>query len=703
MRKTFLLLTLLISIAGNAGKIGEWKAYMAYGDITDIEPAGNIVYVLSSNSIFSYNVNDGSITTYDKVYPLSDCTITHIAWNSEAKRLIIIYDNYNIDLLDNNGNVENISDYYNKIMTEDKTVNSVMTSGIYAYVSTAFGIMKIDMRNAEISDTYNIGKNVINCIISQNKIYANTTQGIYEGDFSDNLLNPANWRVSGDNISFVNGNDITVSTDNGYVEYIVYDNQNKCYWSNQKDGKLQSYTLNDDKTRNITLSGINPDGPKYNYFGFLKIYQDKLYSCNGGIWDNGNPASIQILDYDKNIWTTFDNYGIGEKYGIRYQDILTLDIDPFDSRRIVAGAQTGLFEFYDGELKNFWNADNSPIYYVNGLEGHKNYEIISSVIFDNDGDLWIANSGSLKNPVLKLNADKTWTAFNNIISTDNSGNLKFMGFENNGRLLWFCSNYWDHPAVYCYDTVNEELYEYSNFVNEDGQKLSNIENLRSMARDGDGNIWVGTNIGLLVLTREYKADPTKGFYQVKVPRNDGTNYADYLLSGIDISAIAIDNAGRKWIGTNGNGLYVISNDNMVEEEHFTITNSSIISDNVESIAIDNETGNVYIGTDKGLCSYQSNATAVNDEMTKDNVWAYPNPVKPGFSGMITIVGLSYNADVKITTSGGTLVAEGRSTAGSFQWDGNDLNGKRVASGIYMVNTATEDGEKGTVCKIAVIN
>ena len=90
-------------------------------------------------------------------------------------------------------------------------------------------------------------------------------------------------------------------------------------------------------------------------------------------------------------------------------------------------------------------------------------------------------------------------------------------------------------------------------------------------------------------------------------------------------------------------------------------------------------------------------------MNKDNVWAYPNPVRPEYHGMITITGLSINADIKITTSNGVLVAQGRSTGGSFQWDGNDQKGKRVASGIYMVNTATENGSKGTVCKIAVIN
>ena len=112
---------------------------------------------------------------------------------------------------------------------------------------------------------------------------------------------------------------------------------------------------------------------------------------------------------------------------------------------------------------------------------------------------------------------------------------------------------------------------------------------------------------------------------------------------------------------------------------------------------------VYFATEKGLCSYQSDATTPSDKMTKDNVYAYPNPVTPDYTGYITVVGLSYNADVKIVTSNGTLVNQGRSTGGSYRWNGCDLKGKRVASGIYMVEAATEDGGKGTVCKIAVIN
>ena len=216
-------------------------------------------------------------------------------------------------------------------------------------------------------------------------------------------------------------------------------------------------------------------------------------------------------------------------------------------------------------------------------------------------------------------------------------------------------------------------------------------------------MWVGTNVGPLLLSQNNIDEENPTFTQVKVPRNDGTNYADYLLSGVDISCIAVDGGNRKWFGTYNNGIYLISDDNIQQLQHFTSENSKLLSDNITALAINNESGEVFIATDKGLCSYMSDATQPSETIEKDNVYAYPNPVRPDYTGLITVVGLTANADVKIVTSNGALVAQGRSNGGTFTWDGKDLSGKRVASGIYMIETATEKGGKGTVCKIAIVN
>ena len=670
MKKALIALITLVSIALNiTAAIGDWKIYMAYSEPQQIQETGNYLFVQASNSLYLYNKNDQSIQTFDKTTGMSDVVVTNISWNQQAKRLVIVYDNANIDLMDLNGNIVNIPDLYNKTMSVDKTVNSITHSGKYAYLATNFGGMKIDVDMAKIIESYilDFGSRIIR--EGTTDLYLRSMDWkVYKCSKSSNAQDKANWQET------KSWPGISLDIDNS-----AYDN-------------------------NIELvKTLNPDSPKYNYFGFLKLHDNKLYTCNGKGWDFGEPASIQIYDLDNNEWTTFENKSIEDKYGKKYKDIMTVEVDPMDSKHLFAGNQMGLFEFYDGELTQRWYDKNSPIYsHYNVSPGNENYQVITSIKYDNECNLWIINTGSSNSTLLKLTKDNNWIIPENAVEAEKADYMKFMGFDSKGY-LWMYNNVYGTAAAYRYDTKNETITEYSNFTNEDGISYSTNQGCRTLAEDKEGNIWMGLSVGLFVLTPEYQNDPTKGVYQIKVPRNDGTNLADYLLSDVDINTIAVDDANRKWIGTNGNGIYVISADNMVQEKHFTSTDSPLLSDIIQYITIDHKTGRVYIGTDKGLCSYQSEVTQTNEEMDKDNVWVYPNPVTPEYNGMINVTGLSFNSDVKITSSNGSLVAQGRSTGGSFSWDGKDLKGNRVASGVYMVQTAKSDGSKGTVCKITIIN
>lgn len=704
-----IIILLLISATTVKSAIGQWNVYMAYSDITDIEPAGSLVYVLSSGSIFSYNVNDQSVDTYNKVYPLSDTDITHIAWNNSAKRLVIIYSNQNIDLLDNNGNVTNINDYYNKLMTEDKTINNITINGNYAYLSTGFGILKINVRDAEISDTYNLGMNVTDCAIEGNTIYAQTSNGIYAGKTSDNLIDNKNWSITSASVSFNDANDITTSTANGYTEHIAYDNHNKCYWSNQKDGKLQGYKLDNDNTKSIIARDINPDGPKYNYFWYMKFTNNQLYTCGGGFLSGvaayNRPGTIQVLNSDNNQWTIFQDQ-LDSITGYSYKDINCVEPDINDNQHVFASGKCGLYEFQDGKLKKFYNKDNSIL--EGAVDGDKilgnSYVLVHSLLSDRNGSLWLLNSQTKGQSLIELTQDNQFVSHHKseLISGANSFPCMVGMIKDSKGLIWFVNENAGEPAIIRYAPQNDNIKVIKDgIVNQDGTVVD-FSLIRCITEDKNNNIWVGTDMGPLVIESSQTTSESPMFTQVKIPRNDGTNYADYLLSGVDISCIAIDGGNRKWFGTNGNGVYLISNDNLSQVQHFTTSNSPLISDKIESIAINEANGEVYFATEKGLCSYVSDATATNDEMNKDNVWAYPNPVHSNYNGLITITGLSYDADVKIVTANGVLVAQGRSTGGTFTWNGSDLNGKRVASGIYMVETATQNGEKGTVCKIAII-
>ena len=354
---------------------------------------------------------------------------------------------------------------------------------------------------------------------------------------------------------------------------------------------------------------------------------------------------------------------------------------------------------------NYYNKDNSPLKgaYDGGKELSNKHVLINGIKYDQQGRLWVINSQA-KGVNLLLLKNGEWEDYHQKLLEDGNGvtwgGLRNMIFDSRG-LLWFVNTSWVGQTVFCYNTETNQTMSYNSFVNQDGTRYS-PNFVYCVTEDKEGNIWVGTDLGPFYIDKNEVGQGSVTFQQVKVPRNDGTNYADYLLSGVSVSHIAIDGGNRKWFATNGIGAFLISADNMTQICHLSTENSPLLSDQIYSVAINHQTGLVYFLTENGLCSYQSDATESTQEMTKDNVYAYPNPVTPDYNGLITIVGLSYDADVKITTSNGVLVAEGRSNGGSFTWDGKDHKGNRVASGVYMVITATSKGEKGTVCKIAII-
>ena len=636
MKKIVIILLMsVVNCALSIAQIGTWKAYMAYYEVQQIQKAGDDLFVLASNDLYQYNLNDQSILTYDKTNGLSDTYITHIRWCPQAGRLIAVYQNANIDLIEPDGDIINISDLYLKVITGDKTVSSIRIAGPYAYLICGFGIVKVNLERAEIADTFTPN----------------------HPEYPTNLPDEDN---------------------SDYDKYIE------------------------------TVRKLQPVGPQSNHIGFLRFTGDKLYTCggiSGGNFDPGIPGNIQV--WDGSDWTVYQNH-LEDITGHAYMDLASVDVDPLDASHVFAAGRTGLYEFRDGKFVKEYNYDNSPLKTTAAIDhATKDYTMVQTVKFDQEGSLWLLNSGSASTSLIEITNDGKWVShhhkeFQNSASRAYDNMVNAM-FDSRG-LLWFCNDRFVEPALLCYQPSTDGAMAYKTFTNQDGTTASSLYNVTAVVEDKNNDLWVGTNAGPFVLEANaiYENNPT--FIQVKVPRNDGTDYADYLLSGIHITSIAIDGGGRKWFGTNGNGVYMISADNMTQIQHFTTQNSKLLSDVVLSIAINPQTGEVFFGTDHGLCSYISDATAPAESMDDDHVYAYPNPVDfKNYSGLITITGLTFNADVKITNAAGFLIAEGRSNGGLFTWDGKDKKGNRVGSGVYHVITATKDGKKGTVCRIAVVN
>ena len=752
--------------------IGNWQSYLSYHNVTQTACAGNLIYALANGDLFVYDTEDQSIRTYYKTNMLNDTDISHIAYNKKFKTLVIVYKNANIDLLINDRETYNLPDYMNKNIAP-KDVNYISFQDEYAYLSTSFGILTINLKKKEISNAYVLNKKINSTVSDGTKIYAASDEGLFTGKLTDNLLDVNNWKKVGDeNFMFLalvkeeligysrqkdeadkehglfvinkqdysykpivenfisyfhqNENGNLLAGNNGQLMIFrsskdyshIHHNQNITYFVEEKGmywgacyyNGLQGFTVDlASNTLQKKVNSVIPDSPKRNLINQMKFVDDRLYVAGGGINQDRmfNPGTIMC--YEGNEWTNFEDETISEKTGLPYQDITSIAEDPKDPNHVFASsAGEGLYEFQNGKFVKLYNRHNSPLepsltdpeyidkfVRVNGLTYHQ-------------GDLWMTNSfGDITKTIKVLTNEKKWFSLD---YPELSGkNLKYILFDTYGQLWVLSTNSQSSSGVFCAN-LNKTPYKVSDdqsvFIhtlrNQDGNSLADYR-MYCMTLDKEGHIWLGTNMGPLVITNPKRVFESN-FYctQIKVPRNDGTNFADFLLASETINAITVDGANRKWIGTESNGVYLISADGLETIHHFTKENSPLISDNITSIAIHPNTGEVFIGTNKGLVSYMGDATEADTEFAEE-VYAYPNPVYPDYTGVITVTGLVKDSDVKIVNTGGKLVYKGTSVGGQFTWDGCNLHGKRAASGVYFVLAAKPDGSKGVVTKIVLVN
>lgn len=692
MRKYILTLFIYISTVFHAFglAVGTWQVYPSYANLTEISPAGDVCFALASGSLFAYNNATGETTVFNKTTGLAGIDISHIAWSQQAKRLVVAYGDGNIDLVSASGDITNVPGLYLSETVSDKTVSHIYIDRQFAYMSIGVGVMKLDAKKGVIADTYQLGFAVDHSYIKDGYLYAvSKAQGTWRGLLTDNLLDKNRWqRVGG----------YAALTDD---RLNVRDASTGLWWTRNDAGLLACYTLSTDGTRTYKTEGVLPEGPASNHFYRLYMHGGKLYSV-AGFWAQENNAGYpgEVHVWNGQNWSEFEQPA-SQMIGHDYIDLLCMDFDPKKEGHVMVGAKGGVYEFQDGKFIKHYGRQNSVL--ESGVNSD-NYTIVSTLKYTDNGDLWVLNS-MVDNPIWKIeHGSGNWVNYPHPeMSTPAKYNLvSLLQSRNNKNIMWFANNYYTENRLYAYDFVNDKLVGHGpNFTNEDGTVITPVM-VYALAEDLDGNVWIASSNGPFYISSADAIAGNDAFIQHKVPRNDGTNLADYLLSDVKTRCIAVDGANRKWMGTE-NGVFLISSDCNTLLQHFTTENSPLPSNTVYDICIDNNSNIVYFATERGLCSYASDATQPSEEMTKDNVYAYPNPVTPEYTGKITIVGLSFNADVKIVTSNGVLVNQGRSTGGSYQWDGRDLKGKRVASGVYMVQAATETGDKGVVCRIAVVN
>ena len=771
-RQVLSLILLLLSLSVYAND-GNWHIYAAYHNATKVVEVGKVVYVLSDGNLYSYDPEDTSVTTYDKSTVLSDFDIYDIVESPSTKELVIIYKNGNIDLLDADGNVYNLSELKTKSLS-DKTLNDVVEEDGILYISTNSGIVCVDLKNHAFGDYYYFGVQVRSVALIDGYIMAISPNGLYRGALSSNLLDPGNWELRSSSITYFHkarvvggvlycrwvggltyfsdlenlktsgvyserttdiwssGGKLYCLLENGKLyevnsptDYTVYDNSEgvlscckigSTYWCACGAKGLMGMSFSDG-SMSPQVSSVVPDGPIRDYSYKMVLTGNNRLLVAGGLFNYSGETQRRatVMKYEDGQWTTFDESGYDTYGDFYYRNACDVVQDPADSEHHYVGTvRSGIYEFKDYKLINRYSYDNSPITSIlPNIETAGAYVRTTSLQFDSQRNLWFTNT-ECDTIIRILRADKSWTSyyvpeikgfptFDHILF-DQRGwawmNSRRSGGSNvkAGFLIVNTNNNPSDPKGFTHKFVNQ-------FYNQDGTLYTPVT-MSCLCFDLNGALWVGYDKGLFMSSNPSElfttTDNNVTLTQVKVPRNDGTNLADYLLSEVPIKCITTDGGNRKWIGTSGQGVYLISADGLETIEHFTTANSPLISDDVYDIKVSGLNGEVFIATANGLCSFIGDATDPVSKFDKDLVKVYPNPVYPEFNGKIVIRGLMANSNIKIVNASGRLVHEGTSVGGSYSWTGHLSTGKRCASGVYYILGTNEDGDEGVVGKFVML-
>lgn len=763
MRNFFLVIILIFSqIAHSQIKVGKWRDHFSYNNCIAVCKSSEKIYGATSTGVFWYNLSDGQIGKISRVNGLNDINISTIGYSDRNKVLAVGYDDGNIDLVFKD-RILNMPQIKEKLMQSSKMINGFTFYNDLIYVSTDFGIVVVDLIKEEIKDTYFIGDlggliKVSRTTILNGFIYAATERGLLKADINDPFLiqyqrwvredgftsstagcsdvtsfgqyvvaveendesqKDIVWAINGslwteigkpyNTISHIRGEDgiLAVTSAEGISTYSsISAMPSSCTsylftWLFQPDmaitlqsGKLAiaDHYLGIVYGSMGSFTSIHPNGPSNNRAFALGVSRQKVIVASGA-YDATYTNKWYPLSYHKfenEQWDTFEDG--------THSDAVRVLFSPSNSDEFyISSWGKGILQYRNNIQVNEYNPSNSSLQSI--IDG-ADFCRVSGLAYDNKGNLWVSNIGVSK-PVSVRKVDGSWYSFayGTVINSDRISGL----FYSESGLLWFIIPKGEGLFVLNpgsnIESINDDTYRKFKPTDSNGNSLPS--DIYSLAFDRDGYLWVGTSEGVLISYNPEDAISSSKFQiqRVKIP-DVVEGLAAYLLQTETVTSITVDGGNRKWFGTSKSGVYLQSADGSKQIQHFTMENSPLPSNSIVDIKIHPTTGEVFIATDKGVISYRGDATEPGDKFGK--VYAFPNPVKPNYSGVITITGLVENTTVKITDISGNLVYETQSNGGEATWDGKNLNGHRVATGVYLVFCSDSKGEETAVSKLLFI-
>ena len=754
MKVILLILLPLITFTQDV-PIGYWKDYLSYNEPKEVTIANERVYCVASGGLFYYNTNDNSINRVSKVNGLSDNEVEKIKFNNYNNILVITYKNCNIDFLKDDV-IINISDIKRKEITGKKKINNIDFENNLAYISCTFGVVVLNMTKNEVKDTYKIGDNAQYVEINQTEItedliYVATSEGLYSASKNNLFLSNYNqWEketlfnnvllqdASFSGITSFNNTVVAVldkETDSVLIKHNTWENTLSLGFKRPKLSKSGESLVITDSNQIIIIStnlqqvkietvhnafnsaskleneiwvadknlgllryldqeiqeSITVNSPISNDIYSLEYYSNKLFMCHGGHINfslnklNNDGASV-MKNYN---WYNKDFYDLN-----RARDIVS--VANFNGKEFYASWYNGISVMEDDEhiikygFQNTNGVLDTTFYSNNRIQ-------ISDIKFDNNNNMWGLNS-QVERPLFVKKADDSWYSFG--MNQDINGlyfdeliidqeNKKWGIIVNGGIFV-----YTDNNTI---SNFSDDSYKILNTNIGNGNLPS--QNVLAISEDLDGEIWIGTDKGVAVFYYPELVFSGYNFDAQQILIQEG-DYGQYLLSTEKINCITIDGANRKWIGTEAAGLYLLSKDGIEQIHHFTKTNSPLFSNKIVDITINNQNGEVFIGTDKGLISYRSDAT--KGEENQGTTYVFPNPVRENYRGNIAINKLVNNAQVKITDISGNLIFQTTAQGGQANWNGLNFNNQRVGTGIYLVFSTDEQGFEKMTSKILFI-
>lgn len=733
--------------------LGGWRIHLPYRNINCIEETPDKIYCAAEFGMFSYDKADGSTERLSPINGFSGYLVEDLAYDETSGTLIIAYSDCKIELIRNKTITKN-DDIYSKTILGAKKINHINIIGNIAYLSTTFGLLEFDFIKNEIRNSYlNIGSggtviNVLASCILNDSLYISTNTGVYRGslDSKVNLGISTNWflaksaSIGSSHLAAYNGM-LFAEIDSQIYKYKnktwnLYDPTPKAIVTNIDVnhnklliGVYSKYIITEDINGNISYTSVNvlnecllESGGNYAYAspinGLARIVDgNEFYYFPNGPSSN---SSFNIFTAYNKLWVTSGSIRVttyaptfnGYKY-YNFNDFewkssentpLTLPLYDYthacfqkSTNRLYIGTHgKGLLQMNNGEPAKVWDENNSPLKGRAGL-----YTIISGLATDSRNNLWVSNF-DVDSCLHMINTSGKWTSYK--LPTSMAGKIAIDSRNNK----WILTPKASIGIIAFNDKntadPNDDVIVQINTNKGSGNLPSS--NVNDIAFTKSGELLIGTDQGYVKIrapSNAFNPNAKSGDYdaqRVIVSVETGTNLGGYLLGSEIINCIVVDGGDRRWFGTN-RGAWLYDSDGETLLHHFTKDNSPLMSDNVTSIGIYENTGEVFFGTDQGIVSFRSDALPASKELSELKI--YPNPVKPEYNGEISITGMPDNTLVKITDINGRLVNQTYSNGGMAVWSGNNFDGIRVATGVYLVFCINQDGTETQAGKILFVN